>query len=219
MPFQQAEPVSRESLGLSAGDLALVYVGRLGLEKNLTFLLRTMAGVHGAAPHVHLVLVGGGPESENLRGLARDLGLQGSVHFTGAVPYRDVPGLLAMGDAFVTASVSEVHPLSVIEAMAAGLPVVGIDSPGLADTVTDGVDGFLAPYDLAAFSAKLTRLVFDEALRRRMGEAARRTALNYEIGRTSALVEAQYRTLLENPRPRRSSRWDAPWRQLLDRLT
>jgi len=218
-PFQQSEPVDRASLGLGTDDLALIYVGRLGLEKNVAFLLRTFAGVRSAAPHARLVLVGGGPEAENLRGLAKDLGLAGAVSFTGAVPYAAVPGFLAACDAFVTASVSEVHPLSVIEAMAAGLPVVGIEGPGVGDTVTDGVDGFLSPYDSAAFSAKLTRLVLDDGLRRRMAGAAAETAENYNIDRTSARVEGLYRDLLDRPRPPLPSRWEATWRQIFDRLT
>jgi glycosyltransferase involved in cell wall biosynthesis len=218
-PFQKAAPASRSSLGLGSDDVALIYVGRLGLEKNVAFLLRTFRGVRSAASRAHLVLVGGGPEAENLRGLAGDLGLTEAVHFTGAVPYERVAGLLAACDAFVTASVSEVHPLSVIEAMAAGLPVVGIEGPGVGDTVHDGRDGFLSPYDAAAFSAKLTRLVLDEDLRRRMGRAASETATDYDIGRTSARVEAHYRDLLAKPRTARPSRWEATWRQIFDRLT
>ena len=218
-PFQGPAPASRESLGLGPDDLALIYVGRLGLEKNVAFLLRTFAGVRSAAPQAHLVLVGGGPESENLRGLARDLGQAAAVHFTGPVPYSAVPGLLAACDAFVTASVSEVHPLSVIEAMAAGLPVVGIEGPGVGDTVRDGVTGFLSSYDSAAFSAKLTRLVLDDDLRRRMGEAAAQTAGEYDITRTSAQVEGHYKSLLAHPRAPRPSRWEATWRQIFDRLT
>jgi len=219
-PFQNpSEPVPRSSLGLEPGDLGLIYVGRLGPEKNLTFLLRTLAGVRAAAPNVRLVLVGGGPEADNLRGLAQGLGIGEAVHFVGAVPYREIPRLLAACDAFVTASVSEVHPLSVIEAMASGLPVVGIDAPGVADMVSDGVDGFLAANDAAAFSAKLTRLAFDDDLRLRMGAAARSKSRDFDIARTSALVADLYRTLLDRPPSARRTRWDTSWRLLLDRLT
>jgi glycosyltransferase involved in cell wall biosynthesis len=218
-PFQNPTPVPRESIGLGQGDLGLIYVGRLGLEKNVAFLMRTFAGVVGAAPRARLVLVGGGPEAENLRGLARELGLADAVRFIGRVPYSDVPGLLVACDAFVTASVSEVHPLSVIEAMAAGLPVVGIQGPGVGDTISDGVDGFLCAYDSAAFSAKLTRLVLEDDLRRRMGQAAALTAQTYDITRTSAQVEAHYRSLLERPRAKQLSSWERTWRQVFDRLT
>jgi glycosyltransferase involved in cell wall biosynthesis len=218
-PFQNPVATERRSLGLGPDDLAMIYVGRLALEKNVAFLLRTFAGVRAAAPRARLVLVGGGPETDNLRGLAGELGIQDAVHFAGAVPYSAVPGLLAACDAFVTASISEVHPLSVIEAMAAGLPVVGIEAPGVRDTVTDGLDGFLSAYDSAAFSAKLTRLVLDDELRRKMGAAAARTAEEYDIRRTSARVEAHYRALAERPRPARPSRWETTWRQVFGRLT
>lgn len=213
------DPVPRDQLGLEPDSVGLVYVGRLGVEKNLAFLLRTFAGVRAAAPRARLVLIGGGPETENLRGLARDLEIGDAVHFTGQIPYEQIPSFLAACDAFVTGSVSEVHPLSVIEAMASGLPIGAIESPGISDTVQDGVEGFLAPYDSAAFAAKLTRLVLDDALRRRMGEAARRSAQRYSIIQTSAVVEVHYARLLEQPPRRRSTRWDSTWRTFLDRLT
>lgn len=219
-PFREVDhPVPRARLGLDPDSVGLIYVGRLGLEKNLGFLVRTFAGVLAAAPHARLVLVGGGPETENLRGLARDLGIGEAVHFVGAVAYEEVPRLLSACDAFVTGSVSEVHPLSVIEAMAAGLPVGAIGSPGISDTVQDGVDGFLAPYDSAAFAAKLTRLVLDDGLRRRMGEAARQSAQAYDIAETSRRVEAHYLRLVERPPVRRASRWNTTWRTMIDRLT
>jgi glycosyltransferase involved in cell wall biosynthesis len=87
------------------------------------------------------------------------------------------------------------------------------------DTVHDGLDGFLSPYDAAAFSAKLTRLVLDADLRRRMGRAASETATEYDIGRTSARVEAHYRDLLAKTRTAQPSRWESTWRQIFDRLT
>lgn len=218
-PFQQVEnPAPRGSLGLTEGDVGLAYVGRLGVEKNLSFLLRSMAAVRSFEPRARLVLVGGGPEASNLRGLARDLGIEEAVHFTGPVAYEQVPRVLASCDAFVTASVSEVHPLSVIEAMASGLPVVAIEGPGLSDTIQDGEDGFLCPYDSETFAARLGEIVRDSALRRRMGTAARQTARRYDIQRTSAEVEGHYRTLTARS-PRRPSRaWDRTWRTMLDRL-
>jgi len=76
-----------------------------------------------------------------------------------------------MGDAFVTASVTEVHPLTVIEAMASGLPVLGIQSPGVGDTIQEGVTGFLAPQeDLAMFTAKMVKLLWMEICDARWGK-------------------------------------------------
>ncbi len=100
--------------------------------------------------HVYLLIVGGGQKSveDDLKTLVHELGIEERVRFTGMVPYDELPAYLTMCDAFVTASVTEVHPLSVVEAMGAGLPVVGIHSPGVGDTVEDGVTGFLSRHDL-----------------------------------------------------------------------
>ena len=215
-PFRSPAPIERASLGLHEDDVVLIFVGRLGVEKNLAFLMRAVVGVLGAHPRVRLVLVGDGPERDNLEDRARLSGVGDRITFAGLVPYGDVPRYLAASDVFVTASRTEVHPLSVIEALAAGLPVVGIDSPGVSDTIVDGQNGFVAQDDLAAFTAKLSHIVIDEELRRRMAAAARQTAEAYDIERTSAQVEARYYELVARPRPR-PGRWQRAWNRLLDR--
>ncbi len=189
-------------MGLADEDVVLIYSGRLGPEKNLTFLVRAFAGAQTAYPDTSLVLVGDGPERDNLQDLAARSGLKDKVVFTGMVPHDDVPCYLTAADAFVTASVTEVHPLSVIEALACGLPVVGIDSPGVGDTITDGENGFVCRDDLAAFTAKLTRLIADTALRMDMSVRARSSALEYDIQRTSRMVEEHYETLVGQPKAR-----------------
>src|SRR5574341_1116426 len=168
-PFRQTHSLlDRTQFGFSLEDVLLIYVGRLGPEKNLSFLLRSFAGTAKAYDHIGLLLVGDGPERENLQEQAAYMKIDSRVHFTGSIPYEQMPGYLSMADAFVTASVTEVHPLSVIEAMAAGLPVLGIQSPGVGDTVEDGKTGFLASEDLASFAAKLTRLCIERDFRQKM---------------------------------------------------
>ena len=188
-------PAGRSELGLTLDDILLVYAGRLAPEKNLAFLLKAFAGVAQAVENTHLLLVGNGPEREKLEEQIARSSLAGRVHFTGQVHYDRLPTYLAMCDIFVTASVSEVHPLSVIEAMASGLPVMGIQSVGVGDTVRDGVTGFLASEDLPAFAAKLTRLCLDAALRKKMGQAARKESEHYAIEQTSAAMIGHYERL------------------------
>ena len=219
-PFRAGHPpIEREALGLRQDDVVLIYVGRLGVEKNLAFLLRAVAGVQHAHPRVKLLLLGDGPERDNLQDRAALSGVGDRVVFTGLVPYPDIPRYLAAADIFVTASRTEVHPLSVIEALAAGLPVVGIDSPGVSDTIVDGENGFVAEDDVAAFAAKLGQMVMDDDLRRGMGHAARRSAEAYDIEKTSTQVEDRYRDLVARRTGRRPSRWEQAWRRLLDRAT
>jgi len=193
-PFRRpTNPVDRRSLGFEDQDIILIYTGRLGPEKNLPFLLRSFAGAAQAYDHIGLVLVGDGPERENLEDRVSHMSIRERVRFTGMVPYEELPNYLAMADAFVTASVTEVHPLSVIEAMAAGLPVLGIQSPGVGDSIEDGETGFLVPEeDLAAFTAKMVRMATEHELRQSMGEQARKAAELYAIERTTRLMVERY---------------------------
>ena len=137
-PFQQADPLSRLDFGFSEQDILLVYAGRLAPEKNLEFLIRSFAGVAQIIPNVYLLIVGGGQKQfeDEIKPLPSRLGIGDRVRFVGMIPYDKLPSHLAMCDAFVTASVTEVHPLSVIEAMGAGLPVLGIDLPGVGDSIS-----------------------------------------------------------------------------------
>ncbi len=205
-----------ERYRLQKDEVILIYTGRLGPEKNLIFLLRAFNGAARAFANVKLLLVGDGPERDNLRDRVGHMGIQERVIFTGMVPYHSLPGYLALADAFVTASVTEVHPLSVIEAMAVGLPVLGIQSPGVGDTVEDGKTGFIAPdEDLAAFTAMMVRLITQADERRAMGEKAREAAKNYSIERTTEMLLERYASVILRTSDRKHS-LRARWSRFLD---
>lgn len=203
-PYQtKPTPFARETLGIGENEVVLIYVGRMGPEKNLPFLLRSFAGIAQAYPQVHLMMVGDGPELENLIDRARLAGLSERVHFTGKVDYAKIPQYLAMADLFVTASVTEVHPLTVIEAMASGLAVVGIDSPGVGDLVVDGVTGCLATNDLAAYTARLSWMIQAGAERLKMGQAAQQESQKYAIQKTVQIYLQQYQKLAADAAPKK----------------
>jgi 1,2-diacylglycerol 3-alpha-glucosyltransferase len=197
-PFSlKVEPFSRKQLGFGDRDIILVYAGRLGPEKNIPFLLRAFGGMAKAYNNVGMLILGDGPERENLEDRVQHMGITKQVKFIGMVPYEEIPRYLATADAFVTASVTEVHPLTVIEAMASGLPVLGIQSPGVGDIVVNDDNGMLAAEeDVAVFTAKMVRLVTDHELRKNMSERARITARNYDIQRTTKLLLDQYEQLV-----------------------
>ena len=200
--YRKIEPLARSDFGFDADDILFIYVGRLGPEKNLNFLLRAFNGVAQAFDHVRLLILGDGPARADIEALASDFGLAGRVRFEGMIPYERLPAYLSMCDAFVTASVTEVHPLSVIEGMASGLPVLGIRSPGVGDTVEDGVTGFLTDEDTAGFAVKMTRLVTEPGLRKKMGAAARQASSHYAIERTTQIMLKLYERLYHEARPR-----------------
>ncbi|MEW6718725.1 MAG: glycosyltransferase [Chloroflexota bacterium] len=190
-------PISRQQLHFQPDDVVLCYVGRLGPEKNLPFLLRAFGGVAQAYEHVKLLIVGGGQEQENLEDRVKYMELDNKVQFTGMVSYEIIPSYLATADVFVTASVSETFGLSVIEAMACGLPVLGIHSPGISDIVEEGHTGLLSPEDIAAFTAKMVRMVTNHGQRRAMGDNARQASENYAIERTTQILLDHYRRLVK----------------------
>jgi 1,2-diacylglycerol 3-alpha-glucosyltransferase len=196
----------RSPWGFSPEDILLIYVGRIGPEKNLPFLLRSFRGVADVYDNVGLMLVGEGPEREHMQEQVRQMGLEERVRFTGLIPYEELPSYLSMADAFASASVSEVHPLSVIEAMASGLPVLGIQSPGVGDTIEDGSTGFLSKQDdIAGFTARMVRLVTDHPKRQAMGRQARADSEHYSIERTSLQLLECYKEVIADTSKRKRS--------------
>ena len=201
--FHTAQPLSRAEFGFTEEDILLIYAGRIAPEKNLEFLLQSFAGVSQVFSNLQLLIVGGGQKEhvEEIKPLPGELGIQDRVRFIGMIPYDRLPSYLAMCDAFVTASVTEVHPLSVIEGMAAGLPVLGVDSPGVSDSIVDGETGLLATEDIASFTAKLTYLCMDKDLRIKIGYAAREASAQYDIERTTKIILGHYERLMRNAKP------------------
>lgn len=214
-PFQNpGKRMERSKFGFSDQDIVLIYVGRLGPEKNLNFLLKAFAGAIQAYPFLGLILVGEGTERENLQERVKNLGIESRVYFTGLVPYDSLPVYLGLADAFVTASVTEVHPLSVIEAMAFGLPVLGIQSPGVGDTIVDNQTGYLvAEQDLAAFTAKLVRMSTDHEKRKEMGRQAQIAAEEFDIVKTTQLMIDCYQRVINDKAYRKRG-----WRYKLNQI-
>ena len=202
-PFHKAKPLSRAEFGFRKEDILLVYMGRVAPEKNIEFLLQAFAGVARTVPNVYLLILGGGQKEheEKLRPIPGELGIEDRVRFMGMIPYDQLPSYLAMCDAFVTASVTEVHPYSVIEAMATGLPIMGIDSPGVGDSVEEGVSGLLSTEDIASFTAKLTYLCLNKSLQKKMGAAALKASEEFSIERTTKIMLGHYNRLMQNTKP------------------
>jgi N-acetyl-alpha-D-glucosaminyl L-malate synthase BshA len=148
-----------------------------------------------AAPPV-LWLVGDGPDHQRIQDRVRGLELSTQVQFLGE--RIDLPQLLRQADLFLLPSESESFGLAALEAMACGVPVVASRVGGIPEVVTDGETGLLAPVgDVATMAAQVVRLLADDALRARMGHAARERAVTvFPLEPTVAKYEALYRRLL-----------------------
>ena len=191
------QPIDRTMFGFSTNNVISTYVGRLSPEKNLSLLIRAFYGVAMTYDHVRLLIVGDGPDRENLEAQVKHMNIDNKVHFTGMVDYKDIPSYLATCDIFVTPSISETFGLSTIEAMAAGLPVLGVDAPGSRDIIEDGITGLTTPDDVAVFTAKLILLSTDHGLRKKMGKQALLLSKKYDIQTTTGTLLQHYERLVQ----------------------
>jgi len=179
------------------GRLLLVTVARLSPEKNVAFIIRAMAELKArGAPPFRLMVLGDGEERAALEALTRDLGLDDEVTMLGDVPATQVPAHLCISDVFVFASAAETQGMVVLEAMAAGLPVVAVNSSGIDAFVEHRRTGYVAPETLATWTDALHALLVDGTERRAMGAAARDVAGRYSLEAFSANVAGIYETAI-----------------------
>ncbi|KMS87397.1 MULTISPECIES: glycosyltransferase family 4 protein [Streptomyces] len=170
----------RARLGLTDRPV-VVCVSRLVPRKGQDTLIRAMPMILAAEPDTVLLIVGGGPYEEDLRRLARETGVAGSVRFTGAVPWSELPAHYGAGDVFAMPCRTrrgglDVEGLGIVylEASATGLPVVAGDSGGAPDAVLEGETGWVVRGGSVEQTAeRIVALLADAELRRRMGERGR----------------------------------------------
>lgn len=196
--FQEApdRERAREALGLEPWDVSIGLVGRLTRQKGQEVLLRAAPLVLDEVPASRFLLVGDGEDRDRLEALAERLDLRSRVRFLGT--RRDVPALMRALDVFVLPSHWEGMPISLLEAMAAGLPVVASNVTGSREAVVDGVSGLLVPAGSHAdLAAALVRVAGDPQFAARLGAAAReRVAARYGVDAMVAATAAVYEDLV-----------------------
>jgi len=196
-PRPEPSPADRErrrrELGVSAGEILVGTVGRLDEQKGHAYLLEALARL-GAVHPVAGVFVGSGPLEARLKRLAASLGLENRVRFVGEQP--ETASWLGAMDVFALPSLWEGLPNSLLEAMAAGLPIVATRVDGVPEAVEDGSTALLcAPGDSQALCDRMQELVLDPDLRRGLGTAAKEAAARFDIPGMIAAYEDAYAAL------------------------
>ena len=163
----------RNKIGLNRKDKIILYLGRLGKEKNIAFIIKSLEKLLKREKDTYLAIVGGGPEKEVLEDLVLSLGLKQKVLFTGFIERINVPNIYSDSDIFVFASNTETQGLTVPEAMAAGLPVVVVSDPAFEDIVFDERTGLVSDGDESEFVKKVESLLTDPGLREKLGLAGK----------------------------------------------
>lgn len=181
----------RHALGLKQDTPIIICVGEHIDRKNHATVLRALALLE----NVHALFCGVGEKEEELKALAKELGITERAHFLGF--RKDVAELLGASDVFVFPSLQEGLPVSQMEAMAAGLPCVVSDVRGNADLVQPGEGGFLRkPFDHAGFAEDIALLLGDPALRESMAERNRSMIRDYSLEAVGEQMAALYREQL-----------------------
>ena len=216
LPHSIERQTARAVWNISEHAPLALYVGRLAPEKNGRVLLESFAlalrelalrGVHDAK----LLVVGNGPSNMEWKEWVREFDIENAVVFAGAMDAAQVPAILRIADVFVSASVSEVHPLTFIEAMASGLPCIGTPSPGVCDMIKDSTNGensltiksnevkpngWIARDEPREFAQALIRALSQPEERARRGAQAQRDSEEYAIEYTVSGVLELYQRVL-----------------------
>lgn len=173
----------------------LLHIGRLARAKNQHLLIEAVSMI---SRDFELIIVGDGRLKPGLERLVDQHGLADRVSFIGNT--SDVASCLARADIFVLSSDYEGLPLSILEAMSAGLPVVTTDAGGVGEAVSDGLSGFVVKRgDAKGLSEKLTCLIDDEDLRRQFGQCGHRIYCdNFRVEKMCAQTLSVYRTLIDS---------------------
>jgi glycosyltransferase involved in cell wall biosynthesis len=180
----------------TTGQFTIGVAARLAPVKGISFLIGAVALLREKIPHLRLVIAGDGPERPKLETQVRASGLEKAVRFAGWID--DVAAELSSWDLYVQPSLAEGLGISVLEAMAAGIPVVASDVGGLKEVIDDGATGFLIPpRDTGALATKIERLASEATLRAKMGEAARAHVIeHFNLERESQAIRTAYEELL-----------------------
>ena len=170
----------RKKINLSEKDFIITFVGRIAKEKNIKFLLNNMKTIIKDCSNVKLLIIGDGPDLEEYKEYSKKNDLTNNTLFIGKIPWEDIPKYYLLSDVFVTASTSETQGLTVVEAMAASLPVVCINDESFNNTVIDNLNGFLFNND-EEYVESIKKIYNDKKLLNRLRKGAENTAEMHTI--------------------------------------
>ncbi len=189
----------RSRLGLKPDAPILLSVGRVDPEKRLDFLIDAFVALSDRIPEAHLVFAGDGSARKKLEAHAAATKVNDRIHFLGMVNRADLPDLLHDGTLFLSASTTEVHPISVIEAIASGLPLVAVQDEAFEGMIVENENGHLTPLDVGVFSDTLVRLLSDPEKIIRYGKRSIELSEKFSIeGQVRSLENLYFEAILQN---------------------
>ena len=201
--FERYQDITSEQLGQLRGELGLqdetvlISVSRLSNEKNLDFIIDAVASLRRTLERpFRLLLIGEGHQRNRLQKRIDEMDLQNSITLIGAVPASQMAIYYNLGDLFVFASKSETQGMVILEAMAAGLPVVAIRSSGIDDVITHGHNGYKTPESQSQWQAAVSELITNVDLRQTLSGHARDFARGFSVEKFANDIKGVYAEVL-----------------------
>jgi glycosyltransferase involved in cell wall biosynthesis len=190
-------PAFRARHGIPPGQPVALFVGRVAHEKNIGFLLEAMVHTRRQCPDALLVVAGEGPARADLQARAGQLGLAGGVRFIGYLDRHDaLPGCYAAADVFAFASRTETQGLVLLEAMAAGLPVVALSEMGTADILDGGRGSIVPPACPQVFGETLAHILNHPSAWQYLGDDAAQYAREWSDVAMAGRMAELYRRMV-----------------------
>ncbi|MGE5189080.1 MAG: glycosyltransferase [Gemmatimonadota bacterium] len=198
----------RASAGIPADAFVVGSIGRLSPEKNLRFLAEAVCAFLAGRERARFLVAGVGPSEREVRDIVARRGMSNRLHFTGILRGRDLADAYRAMDVFAFASRSETQGMVLAEALAAGVPAVALDAPGVREAVTDGANGILLPGEsVSSFREALERVASLPPERRRaLRDEAARSAARFSMETCAARALDLYGALGEAARRSKETR-------------
>ena len=194
---KKAGPRIKKRLKIHPKDKVLIFVGRMGGEKNLDFLLTAMAEISKKRKDITLLMIGDGPFLKELKALARKLNIERNVVFTKIIPHKEIPLYYQASDIFLFSSLTDTQGIVILEAMACGLPIVALKDDAFRKIVIDNKNGFLIKKASPKNFAKKTLKILDNpTLYRKFSIASQKIASAFsEVNQTKKLLKIYRKTM------------------------
>ena len=186
----------REELGFSGPTI--MYAGRFAREKNIDVLLASIAVIKKTIPDIILVLAGNGLIKNELEDLAMHLGIENNIRYLGVLSKPELGKLYAAADVCATASTSEAQSMTMLEAMAYGLPMVGVDTPGLREHINDQNGRLAKPNDPESLAREIIAVLKDEVLHKRLSDGGIAFAKQFSAESIAKEWEAVYSEVIRS---------------------
>lgn len=205
--FQQTDSKLgfRPQLGIAPEAAMLLSVGRLAAEKSLHLLIEAFPHIAARIPNAHLVFAGDGDARGALEAQATASGYGERIHFLGMIQREELPTLLHEADLFLSSSTCETQCVAMVEAIAAGLPIVAVADRAFTGIFASGVNGYSAPQDSAGFGVAVSKLLLDVETGQKFGRNSLELSQKFSIEAQATALVALYReAIVEKSNHRRS---------------